>query len=141
MANRTHENRQFDQRRNRYFSEGFKKKVVDQIEKNLASVSEISVEYGVSRGSVYKWVYTYSSLYKKGYKQIIEPMSDTKKIKQLKDKIKELERLVGQKQIQLEFSEKMIELAEKQYGIDIKKKGSSTPSAGTGKSGKSTPGA
>ena len=67
-------------------------------------------------------------------------MSDTKKIKHLKDKIKELEQLIGQKQIQLEFKDKMIELAEKQYGIDIKKKPSSMPSGGSGKSGKNTSG-
>jgi hypothetical protein len=44
--------------------------------------------------------------------------------------------MVGQKQIQVEFYEKMIELTEKDLGIDIKKKGGSAPSIGSGKTGK-----
>ena len=37
-------------------------------------------------------------------------------------KIAELEQLVGQKQVVIEFQNKMIELAELEYNIDIKKK-------------------
>jgi hypothetical protein len=44
--------------------------------------------------------------------------------------------VVGQKQIQIEFLEKMIEIAEKELKIDIKKKSSTPQSAGSGKSGK-----
>lgn len=123
-------------KRNRAFSEGIKKKCVRDIERNLATVNDISREYEVSRTSVYKWVYKYSSHLKKGVKQVIEPMSDTRKIKELKEKIKELERMVGQKQIQVEFYEKMIELTEQELGIDIKKKEGSSPSGGSGKTKK-----
>lgn len=58
---------------------------------------------------------------KKGIKQVVEAKSDTIKIKQLKDQIKELERIIGQKQILIDFQEKMIELAENEYQLDIKK--------------------
>ena len=34
----------------------------------------------------------------------------------------DLERIVGQKQIVIDFQEKMIELAEQEYNVDIKKK-------------------
>lgn len=67
---------------------------------------------------------------------MLEPMSDTRKIKELKEKIKELERMVGQKQVQVEFYEKMIELTEQDLGIDIKKKERSSPSGGSGKTEK-----
>ncbi|EKO78685.1 hypothetical protein LEP1GSC068_2737 [Leptospira sp. Fiocruz LV3954] len=40
----------------------------------------------------------------------------------MKSKIKELESVVGQKQMKIDFQEKMIELAEKEYCVDIKKK-------------------
>ena len=116
----------------RYFSESFKRKKVREIERNLTTVREISREYEVSTTAVYKWLYKYSTLRKHGLRQIIEPMSDTKKIKELKAKIKELEQLVGQKQIQLEFKEKMIEIAEQMYHIDIKKKLGTKPSSGSG---------
>lgn len=70
---------------------------------------------------------------------VVEAKSDTRKITALKEKVKELERIVGQKQIQIDFFDKMIELAEEEYGIEIKKKRSTPRSAGSGRSGKSTP--
>ena len=109
-------------KQNRYFSESIKKKCVRDIELNRATVHEISNQYEVTRAAVYKWVYKYSAHLKKRVKQVVEPMSDTKKIKAPQDRIKELERLVGQKQIQVEYYEKMIELTEEDLDIDIKKK-------------------
>ena len=120
-------------KRNRSFSEGIKKKCVRDIEQNLSTVIEISREYEVSRSAVYNWIYQYSSHLKKGVKQVLEPMSDTRKIKELKEKVKELERMVDRKQIQVEFYEKMIELTEQDLGIEIKKKERSSPSGGSAK--------
>ncbi len=117
-------------RQNRYFSTDFKKKRVEEIEKNLVTVSDICKTHKVSRTSVYKWLYKYSEMAKKQVKQVVEAKSDTKKIQLLQDKIKELERIVGQKQIMIEFQEKMIEIAESTYKIDIKKKPSSKRSSG-----------
>ena len=117
-------------KRNRYFSTDFKKKRVEEIEKNLVTVSDICKTHKVSRTSVYKWLYKYSDMAKKQVKQVVEAKSDTKKIQLLQDKIKELERIVGQKQILIEFQEKMIEIAESTYKIDIKKKSSSKRSSG-----------
>lgn len=127
-------------RQNRYFSESFKKVKVREIERNITTVSEVSKEYEVSCTAVYKWLYKYSVHYKKQIRQVIEPMSDTRKIKELKAKIKELEQLVGQKQIQLEFKEKMIDIVEQMYGVDIKKKLGSKQSGGSGSIGKNTDG-
>ncbi|TBH70176.1 hypothetical protein EWU22_13130, partial [Aquirufa nivalisilvae] len=50
----------------------------------------------------------------------------------LKKKVAELERIVGQKQILLDFKDKMIDLAEQAYGVDIKKKFDSKPFDTTG---------
>jgi transposase-like protein len=125
-------------RHTRYFSEDFKKKKVREIENNLTSVSDICKEYSVSRTSVYRWLYKYSSMAKKREKQVVEAKSDTKKIQQLEQRIKELERMVGQKQILLEFKDKMIEIAEETYGVDIKKKVGSKLSSGTGTTKKNT---
>lgn len=120
-------------RQNRYFSESFKRKKVKELEVNLTTVSEISREYEVSKTAIYNWLYKYGTLAQKGVRQIVEELSDTKKIAALKQRIAELERAVGQKQIQLEFNEKMIELAEEIYQVDIKKKFGSKPSTGSGK--------
>ena len=121
---------------NRYFSEEFKKKKVREIEKNISTIGSISKEYEVSRSAIYLWVHKYSANMKKGVKQVVEAKSDTAKIQQLKEQIKELERNVGQKQIIIEFQQKMIELAEEEFGLEIKKKLGSAPSSGIGPTGK-----
>lgn len=122
----------------RYFSEDFKKKKVREIEGGLATIAQVAREYQVTRTAVYKWLYKYSAMRKKNIKQVVEAKSDTVKLTQLRDEVREMERLIGQKQIAIDFLEKMIELAEKEYGIDIKKKYSSKPSSGSGVTGKRT---
>jgi transposase-like protein len=124
----------------RCFSESFKKGKVREIERNLTSVRIVSNEYEVSIAAVYKWLNKYSLFRKRQVRQIIEPMSDSEKIKELRAKIQELERIVGQKQIELEFKEKMIEIAEQMYSVDIKKKLGSKLSNGSGSTGKNTDG-
>lgn len=105
----------------RTFSEEFKRKKVQEIEGKISKVSEICKEYQVSSPAVYKWIYLYSTKMKKKERLIVEAQSDTRKIAALKQQVAELERALGQKQIQLDFKEKMIEIAEETYQIDIKK--------------------
>jgi len=125
-------------RQNRYFSNDIKKKIVRDLERNYNSVSDVCKVYQVSRTSVYRWIFIYSSMAKKQHKQVIEPKSDTQKIKVLEERIKELERVVGQKQLLIEFKDKMIEIAEATYGVDIKKKVGSKLSSGTTSTEKNT---
>lgn len=108
-------------KRVRTFSEDFKKKKVQEITARLTRVSEVCKEYQVSGAAVYKWIYRYSNM-KKKEKIIVESQSDTKRIEALKVQIAELERTLGQKQIQIEFLSKMIDIAEESYQVDIKKK-------------------
>lgn len=106
----------------RTFSAEFRRKKVEEIECKISSVSEISREYQVTRAAVYKWIKQYSTSMKKKERLIIEAESDTRKLAILQQRIAELERLLGQKQIQLEFMEKVIDIAEETYHVDIKKK-------------------
>jgi transposase-like protein len=122
----------------RYFSETFKRKKVNEFERNLTTVVEISREYQVTRAAVYRWIYKYSRHLKKGTKQVIEMKSDTRKLQAMREKVKELEQLLGQKQVELEFHKKMVELASEEVGFDIKKKYGSRQSSGSGITGKNT---
>jgi transposase len=122
----------------RSFSEEFKKCKIRELERNLTSVSDICNTYSVSRTSVYKWIYKYSAMAKKQVKQVVEAKSDTQKIKALEERIKELERIVGQKQLLIEFKDKQIEIAEATYNVDIKKKAGSKLSSGITSTGKRT---
>lgn len=120
------------ERQNRYFSESFRRKKVSEIERNISTIAEISREYQVSTTAVRKWIYKYSAMLKKGERQVVESKSDTRKIQQLKDQVKELEHIIGQKQLLIDFQQKVLELAEQEYGIDIKKKFGDKPYSGSG---------
>jgi transposase-like protein len=119
-------------RQTRYFSEGFKKQKVRDIEQNLCGIRDICKEYEVTRAAIYKWIYKYSAMRKKGVRQVIESESDTKKLLVLRERLKELERIIGQKQLLIDFQEKVIEMAEDEYHVDIKKKFGGKLSSGTG---------
>jgi hypothetical protein len=58
--------------------------------------------------------------------------STDQKVQDLQDKIARLERTLGQKQIKLDLYEKMIELAEADYDLDLKKSISGKRSSGSG---------
>jgi transposase len=135
---KTYQSLSRQERQKRYFSEEFKRKKVVELESHRTTVQEISREYRVTRASVYKWLDKYSHMRKKGQRLVLEHQSDTRKLLNLQEEIKELERLIGQKQVKLDFLEKMIDLAEAEYGIDIKKKFSGKPSNGSGSTGKRT---
>lgn len=125
------------QRRARHFSESFKRAKVLEIELGKTRVSEICKEYEVSKTNVYKWISKFGSM-KKQERMVVQADSDTKKLIELKQKVAELERVIGQKQILIDFQTKLIELAEEAYKIDIKKKFSSEPSNSSDKKGNDT---
>jgi transposase-like protein len=139
MANlREYEKLTVRERQNRYFGEEFRRRKVSEIERGVTTIAEVSREYQLTRSAIYKWIQKYSRMRKKQERMVVESLSDTRKIAALKERVKELERMVGQKQIQIDFFDKMIELAEEEYGIDIKKNSSTPSSAGTGRGGKNT---
>lgn len=120
------------QRKVRYFNETFKRLKVSEIDRNILSIAELCREYQVSRAAVYKWIYKYSAMRKREIKQVIEPESETRKVLLLTQEVRELQRIIGEKQLKMDFLEKIIELTEKEYGFDIKKKFTVKPSCGIG---------
>ena len=125
-------------RNTRYFSEDFRRKKVQELDKGITSISDICKEYDVSKTAVYKWVYKYSLMRKKGVKMVVEPESDTARIKALKQHISELEQLLGKKQFEIDFIKKQMEIASEDYGVDFKKKPSGQALSGSGNPGEST---
>lgn len=132
MATRKKYKMTVKERMSRNFSEEFKKQKVREIEQKISTASEVSRQYEVSLTSISRWLRKYSINYSSGVKTIVETESDTRKLIDLQARIAELERLVGQKQIQLDFKDKMIDLAEECYGVDIKKKFEKKPLSGFG---------
>jgi transposase len=108
-------------REHRYFEESLRIAIVKELDEGKITVSEVCRIYQVSKGAVYKWLNKYSSKYEKAIIKIVELKSESRKKKELEQKVKELEQLVGKKQFEVEFLKKLIEIAEEKYGIDFKK--------------------
>ncbi len=132
MANKKNFKSSTAERQMRKFSESFKIKKVREIETGITKVSEICRAYEVSDTAVHQWINKYGIMKKKKERLVVESQSDTQELLALKKKIAELERVIGQKQLLLDFKDKMIEIAEEMYGVDIKKKLSDPSSNTTG---------
>ena len=74
---------QIQNKYNRKFSESFKKEKVKQLVAKQISIKELSELYGVSRTSIYKWLYKYSPHHKRGTVQVVEMESEALKTKVL----------------------------------------------------------
>lgn len=114
----------------RVFSEEFKKNRVKEYERGKFTVKELGRLYGIQEAVIYRWIYKYSYYNKKSIKVVEMSESSTKKLKDLELRIKELEQIVGQKQLKIDYLEKMIELAGKELDIDIKKNSDTLQSGG-----------
>ena len=109
-------------RKKRVYSEEFKKQIVQEFELGKFSVLQLEKLHGMSNTLIYRWIYKYSNFNEHGSRIIEMSKSSTTKVKELEQKIKELERIVGNKQIMIDYLEKMMEIAKEELDIDIKKK-------------------
>ena len=115
----------------RIYNESFRKERVKEYESGKYTVLELARLYGIAYQTIYLWIYRYSAYNKRNLKIVEHKDSATERVTQLQGRIKELERIVGQKQIHIDFLEKLIELAESELGIDIKKNSSTSQSHGS----------
>jgi transposase len=113
------------------YSDEFKKEIVSIFESGKLSVLQIEKLYGVSESNTYRWIYKFSTFNEKGFRVIEMKQSSIEKLKALEDKIKELEQAVGQKQIKIDYLEKMIDIAKEDLNIDIKKNYNTPQSIGS----------
>jgi transposase-like protein len=117
----------------RIFSKELKKEIVGRIEQGAIRVREVCREYRVSPSAVYNWINEYSLNLKKGEILVIQKESEEQKNIELRKRIAELERIVGQKQMEVDFLNKIIELGSEEVKMDIKKKfgGKQSPGSNT----------
>lgn len=105
----------------RTFSMAFKLEKVDLLDSGKISVREICEIYGVSETAVYKWKRKYSKL-ERSERMVVEKISEELKNKELLHRIKELEQIVGKKQIELDYYKTAIEEITEEVGEDLLKK-------------------
>ncbi len=124
-------------RKRRRYSESFKKRLVSEYEYGQLSVLQLSRLYGIAFQNIYSWIYKYSTFNEKGVRVVEDHESSSEKLKKLERQVLELEGLLGRKQIELDFLDKLIELASEDLQVDIKKNYSTGPSDGSAPTGKS----
>lgn len=106
----------------RYFSDTFKRQKVKELNSALISVTELSKLYEVSPQSIYRWLHKYSPYHEKGVVQVIQMESESQKTIQLLKRLSDLERIIGQKQLQIDYLEKLVEISSEELKVDLKKK-------------------
>ena len=122
----------------RYFSEEFKKaRVKDLVEKRI-TVLEVSRLHEVSTVAVYKWLYKYSVHHQRQTTLVVQMESEATKTKSLLQQVADLERVIGQKQLEIDFLSKLLEIGSEEMGFDLKKNFSSRLLSGTGSAKGST---
>lgn len=139
MANRKQFKMSEAQRRRRTFSKSFKRQKVQEYELGRTTIGEISKQYEVREANVYKWIAKFGTMKNKPERIVVETESDTRELLSLKNRLAELERVIGQKQILIDFQDKVIDFAEQEYGIDIKKKYGIKPFGTSGSIENNTP--
>jgi transposase len=115
----------------RYFSEAFKREKVDEILSKKITIKELSFLYGINIHVIYKWLHKYSKVKLSGIKIHYEMETEEQKTLFYKDKVAELERIIGIKQIEIDFLNKLIEIASSELNVDIKKNFSTYRSNGS----------
>jgi transposase len=106
---------------NRTFSEVFRREKVKEITSGRLKVRDLCRLYDLSRTTVYKWLYLYSET-EKGVKTVVQMESEAIKTKLLQQRLAEMERVVGQKQLEIDYLNKCLEIASEEVGYDLKKK-------------------
>ena len=123
-------------RKRRVFADEFKQSLVKEFDTGQFSVNELCRLHGIANSAIYRWIYKFSTFNQKGYRIIEMKESSNKKLKELEQKVKDLEQIVGKKQIMIDYLEKMMEIAKDELDIDIKKNFNTSQSAGSGKTKK-----
>jgi len=116
----------------RIFSESLKRQIVKELVSGRTTIKGIMAEHQVSATSIYKWLYLYSPNHQSKCTLVVQMESEETKKQALQHRVSELERIVGQKQLEIDFLNRLIEIGSKELEFDIKKNFSTKLSNGSG---------
>ena len=109
------------QKISRTFSTAFKKEKVDLLDSGKITVKELSTLYEVSPTAIYKWKKKYSKL-EESERVVVEKISESNKNMELLKRVRDLEQVIGKKQLELDYYKTAIDVLSEQAGGDILKK-------------------
>jgi transposase len=134
-----HETKQkLEIRGRRIFSEEVKKKAVKDLTSKRTTVKALQAEHQISHQTVYQWLYKYSPYHEQKCTLVVQMKSEEIKNIELQKRLAELERIVGQKQLEIDFLNKLLEIGSMELGFDLKKNFNTSRSNGTDGTGTST---
>ena len=108
-------------RESRIFSEKFKRAIVKEYTSGNFKVGQLCKIHQLHNQNVYNWIYKYSNI-SKPEKVIVElKKSTTQKLTDYEKRIAELEKLIGRKQVEIEYLKKIKEVADDELGTNLKK--------------------
>lgn len=116
-------------RKQRHYSTTFKKAIVQDFESGRFSVLQLSKLHRIPNQCIYRWIHQLSHHNEKGTRIVEYADSSQQKLRQLERKVADLERRLGQKQVELDLHAKLIEIASQELGMDLKKSFSTAPSS------------
>lgn len=108
-------------RGHRIFSTAFKREKVELLDQGKISIKELSKIYQVSLTAIYQWRKKYSR-YKPSERMVVEKISEEKKNIELLQRIAELERIIGKKQLEIDYYKTTLEEISESAGEDLEKK-------------------
>lgn len=115
----------------RIFSEELKKKAVKDLTGKRTTIKALMNEHQISPQTVYKWLYKYSPYHEQKCTLVVQMKSEEIKNSELRQRMAELERIVGQKQLEIDFLNKLLEIGSGELGFDLKKSFSPLPLNGS----------
>lgn len=116
----------------RIFSDDLKRKVVKDIEYRKVSIASVTREYLISPQTVYRWINKYSRHLQSGKTLVVQMESEQYRSKELEKKVAQLEAALGRKQMEIDFLNKLIDIAGDELKVDLKKNFCTPPSGGSG---------
>lgn len=119
--------------RPRRYSRDFKRQLVSEYERGESTVLELSRRYQIAYQVIYRWIKEYSLYNQQEYLIVEKSKSKSAALKSAQSRIRELERALGQKQLELEYLHKLLDLAKTDLGIDLKKNATPNPGLVSGK--------
>ena len=125
-------------REHRIFSEELKKKAVKELVSKRTTIKSLMAEHQISANTVYRWLYRYSPYHEQKCTLVVQMKSEELMNSELRQRMAELERIVGQKQLEIDFLNKLLEIGSEELGFDLKKSFSPPPSNGTGSAKENT---
>ena len=102
----------------KFYSESFKRKVVQEYERGFMSKAQLRMKYDIrGKGCLDRWLQKYGKLPYSTAHAIGRPMKDP-----AQQRIKELEAQLAKKELEAAMWKRAVELAEEEFNISIVKK-------------------